>query len=193
MLPQIAQFLGPEFSEEKFKAEGNMFAYNLEPLLDIHLKSALMGELEANFDITYVYLFLAIASFILIIACINFMNLSTARSANRAKEVGIRKVMGSFRSHLMRQFLSESILLSVVSFVLATALAYLINRLGIATLRDALVLAVVVWGGFQVAGLVGSVLHEGYPITLYAIHMGDALAKVAASCLIITGLTSRFA
>lgn len=126
MLPQIAQALGPEFSEEKFKADGNMFAYTLEPMLDAHLKSSLMGELEANFDITYVYLFLAIAGFILIIACINFMNLSTARSANRAKEVGIRKVMGSFRSHLMRQFLIESILLSVVSFVLATALAYLL-------------------------------------------------------------------
>ena len=77
--------------------------------------------------------------------------------------------------------------------IVASALAYLINRLGISTLREALVLAVVVWGGFQVAGLVGSVLHEGYPIKLYAIHMGDALAKVAASCLIITGLTSRFA
>ena len=76
---------------------------------------------------------------------------------------------------------------------MASALAYLINRLGISTLRDALVLAAVVWGGFQLAGLVGSVLHEQYPIKLYAIHMGDALAKVTASCLIITGLTSRFA
>jgi hypothetical protein len=77
--------------------------------------------------------------------------------------------------------------------IVATALAYLINRLGIASLPEALVLAVVVWGGFQLVGLVGSVLHEGYPIKLYAIHMGDALAKVTASCLIVADLTSRFA
>jgi hypothetical protein len=77
--------------------------------------------------------------------------------------------------------------------IVATALAYLVHRLGIVTLRDAVVLAVVVWAGFQLAGLVGSVLHEGYPVKLYAIHMGDALAKVTASCLIITGLTSRYA
>jgi putative ABC transport system permease protein len=68
----------------------------------------------------------AIALFILIIACINFMNLSTARSANRAKEVGIRKVMGSFRSHLMRQFLTESICLTFISILLALLFAYLL-------------------------------------------------------------------
>ena len=77
--------------------------------------------------------------------------------------------------------------------IAAAALAYLINQLGIASLRGGLVLAIVIWGGFQLAGLAGSVLHEGYPAKLYAIHMGDALAKVAASSLIITGLTSRFA
>lgn len=77
--------------------------------------------------------------------------------------------------------------------VVAAALAYLINRLGIGSLRDALVLAVVIWGGFQLVGLIGSVLHEGYPVKLYAIHMGDALAKTVASCLIIAGLTQRFA
>ncbi|GIL22086.1 MAG: ABC transporter permease [Bacteroidota bacterium] len=126
MIPQLADALGPDFTLEKFTAEGNLFAYTLEPLTDIHLKSALSGEFEPNFDITYVYLFGAVAAFILLIACVNFMNLSTARSANRAKEVGMRKVMGSMRSHLIRQFLMESILLSMVSFVLATVLAYLL-------------------------------------------------------------------
>jgi putative ABC transport system permease protein len=126
MMPQITQMLGDDFTMEKFKAAGNMLEYTLQPLTDIHLKSALQGEFEPNFDITYVYLFVAIALFILIIACINFMNLSTARSANRAKEVGIRKVMGSFRSHLIRQFLTESILLSLISFILASLLAYLL-------------------------------------------------------------------
>lgn len=133
VMPQAAQLLGGDFTPEKFKAAGNRMNYTLQPLLDIHLKSSLMGEFEANFDITYVYLFTAIAGFILIIACINFMNMSTARSANRAKEVGIRKVMGSFRSHLMRQFLTESTVLSLLSFVLAVVLAVLMlplfNRL----------------------------------------------------------------
>lgn len=124
LIPQAAQVFGADFSMDKFTAAGNYIVYSLQPLVDIHLRSDLMGEFEPNFSITYVYLFVAIASFILLIACINFMNLSTARSANRAKEVGVRKVMGSYRSHLMRQFLLESVLLSVVSFVLAIGLAY---------------------------------------------------------------------
>ena len=92
---------------------------------DIHLHSNLEGELEANGEIAYVYLFAVIAVFILIVACINFMNLATARSANRAREVGIRKVMGSLRTHLVRQFLTESFVLSFTSFVLAVGLAWL--------------------------------------------------------------------
>ncbi|MFZ1725873.1 MAG: DUF1761 domain-containing protein [Albidovulum sp.] len=77
--------------------------------------------------------------------------------------------------------------------IVAAALAHLINRLGITTLREAMGLAVAVWGGIQLVGLIGSVLHEGYPVKLYAIHMVDALAKVATSSLIIAALTRRFA
>ncbi|MBL7858996.1 MAG: ABC transporter permease [Cyclobacteriaceae bacterium] len=123
--PQAAEILGGEFTMEKFQASGNKLEYTLMPLRDIHLHSDLTAELRANGDITYVYLFAAIALFILAIACINFMNLSTARSSNRAKEVGVRKVMGSLRSHLVRQFLMESILLSLLSFILGVAIAYL--------------------------------------------------------------------
>jgi putative ABC transport system permease protein len=123
--PQIAQILGGEFTMEKFKASGNKYEMTLIPLLDIHLHSDLKGEFEPNGSITYIYLFATIAAFILVIACINFMNLSTARSSNRAKEVGVRKVMGSLRSHLVRQFLSESILVTLFSFLLAIGLAYL--------------------------------------------------------------------
>jgi putative ABC transport system permease protein len=126
VMPQMAELLGNDLTLEKFIATGNKIEYTLQPLPDIHLKSSLQGEFEPNFDIAYVYLFVAVALFILIIACINFMNLSTARSANRAKEVGIRKVMGSFRSHLMRQFLTESILLSFISIVLAVITAWLL-------------------------------------------------------------------
>lgn len=126
MMPQIFQVFGNDFTMEKFEAAGNKVEYTFTPLTDIHLFSSLQGEFEPNFDINYVYLFVAVALFILFIACINFMNLSTARSANRAKEVGIRKVMGSLRSHLVRQFLMESILLSLISFLLAAAIAYLL-------------------------------------------------------------------
>jgi putative ABC transport system permease protein len=123
--PQLANALQGDFTMEKFKSQGNSWAYWLTPLTDIHLHSDLdEGELDANGNITYVYLFSAIAVFVLIVACINFMNLSTARSANRAREVGIRKVMGSLRSHLVRQFLTESFVLSFIAFILAIALAW---------------------------------------------------------------------
>jgi putative ABC transport system permease protein len=123
--PQLADALQGEFTMERFRAQGNEWRYWVTPLRDIHLHSHLEGELEANGDITYVYLFGAIAVFILVVACINFMNLATARSANRAREVGMRKVMGSLRTQLVRQFLTESFVLSLVSFVLAVVVAWL--------------------------------------------------------------------
>lgn len=125
MGPQAKEALGVAFDLEQFVAAGNKLEYTLMPLTDIHLHSDLTAELGANGDITYVYLFSAIALFILLIACINFMNLSTARSANRAKEVGVRKVMGSLRAHLVRQFLTESMLVTLVSFAIAVGLAYI--------------------------------------------------------------------
>jgi putative ABC transport system permease protein len=106
--------------------KGNHFIYHATPLTDIHLHSNKSYEIEANGDITYVYIFSVIAIFILLIACVNFMNLSTARSANRAKEVGIRKVAGSLRTHLITQFLTETVLLSFFSLLLAILIAALL-------------------------------------------------------------------
>src|SRR5690606_24555930 len=124
--PEIRSVFGEEISLEKFADDGSKLVYSLMPVTDIHLHSDLTGELGVNGDITYVYLFSAIALFILGIACINFMNLSTARSANRAKEVGVRKALGSLRSHLVRQFLMESILLSFFAFLIAVMFTYTI-------------------------------------------------------------------
>jgi len=121
--PQAMQYMNK--SLDQLREGGIWFAFHLQPLTSIHLYSQLNIELEPNSDIKYVYLFSIIAAFLLLIACINFMNLSTARSANRAKEVGVRKVLGSFRSHLIKQFLTESIVLTVLSFVLAIGIAYL--------------------------------------------------------------------
>lgn len=98
----------------------------LQPLTDIHLHSKYSYEIEANGDYSNLYIFGAIGIFILLIACINFMNLSTARSANRAKEVGIRKVIGANKSQLVKQFLFESFLLTSVATIFAIVLAELL-------------------------------------------------------------------
>ena len=97
----------------------------LQKLTDIHLRSHTDYEAEENGDIKRVYIFSAIALFILLIACINYMNLSTSRSTLRAKEIGIRKVAGAERKEIVFQFLSESILVSYVSLILAIALTWL--------------------------------------------------------------------
>ena len=122
--PQVAQIL--DISMDDFKASGNYIKYSLAPLTDIHLHSNLEYEMEANGNILYIYLFAGIAFLILALAAINFMNLSTARSASRAKEVGVRKVLGSLRSHLIKQFLSESMLISALSMIIAVLLAWIV-------------------------------------------------------------------
>jgi len=97
----------------------------LQPLTDIHLHSNLDSEIEANSRIEYVYIYGAIAFFILIIACINFMNLSTARSVKRAVEVGLRKVIGANRGSLIRQFIGESVVMALISLIFAILLVEL--------------------------------------------------------------------
>jgi putative ABC transport system permease protein len=97
----------------------------LQKLTDIHLRSHLDDEIEANGDIKRVYIFSAIAFFILLIACINYMNLATARSMLRAREVGIRKVVGAERKEIIFQFLSESVMIAWISLLLALLFAWL--------------------------------------------------------------------
>ncbi len=119
---QLDPFIDRHMSEgmsERTKLE-------LQRLTDIHLHSHLDSEIEANSDIIYVYIFSIIALFVLLIACINFMNLATARAAGRAKEVGLRKVVGARRPQLIRQFLSESILTAVFSLLIALSIARLV-------------------------------------------------------------------
>jgi len=96
--------------------------YELDPLTRIYLHSERQGELEQTGDIAYLYLFSGIGLFILLLACLNFMNLSTARSANRAKEVGLRKVVGAQRGQLIKQFIGESMILTIFAFVIALVL-----------------------------------------------------------------------
>jgi putative ABC transport system permease protein len=124
ILPQAKQFMQIN-SMDEFKKAGNKLEYSLMPLTDIHLKSDRYPEIGVNGSIQYVYIFSAVALFLLLIACINFMNLSTARSSNRAKEVGIRKVMGTKRQTLIGQFIAESTLMSYLAFVFALLLTFI--------------------------------------------------------------------
>lgn len=98
---------------------------NLWPISDVHLYSNLASEIEPNGNIDYVFVYLAVALFILMIACINFMNLSTARSSLRSMEVGLRKVMGADKMILIRQFMGESFVMTLFSMILAIILVYL--------------------------------------------------------------------
>jgi len=127
---------GPEYFsrtgvklETRFKEmanKGEFYKYWLQPLLDIHLNSTVKGTSPTKSDIRYVYIFSAIALFVLLIACINFMNLSTARYSSRFKEVGLRKVFGANRTRLIRQFIGESILFAMLSLLIALLIVQLI-------------------------------------------------------------------
>lgn len=107
---------------EDYTAAGNGYNYFLQPLADIHLTSQLQAEMKPNGNIRYVYIFISIAFFILLIASVNFINLATARSAERAREVGVRKAMGSDRGQLITQFLLEAVVLVVISLGLSSIL-----------------------------------------------------------------------
>ena len=210
MGPQIQAFMGK--SMEKLMEEGDLRGeFYLQALRDIHLHSDLLGEMEATSDVKYVYIFTAIALFILIIASINYMNLSTARSAGRAKEVGIRKVLGSFRSQLIRQFLTESMILSLISLVLAFVLVRLalpffnglagktmaISDLGGSTLLVVLVLVPILTGflagsypslfisAFQPVNVLKGQLKSGMRTGL--LRSGLVAFQFAASIILIIG------
>lgn len=120
--PLLEQGLGISFDE--FRRQGGEYSYAIYPLLDSHLKG-LPDDFEPGGDIRYVYIFIAVGVFILLIACVNFMNLATARAARRTKEVGLRKTFGSQRAQLMTQFLAESFVYSLLAMALALVMAAL--------------------------------------------------------------------
>jgi putative ABC transport system permease protein len=108
------------------KAAGFSKTLFIQPLKDIYLRSDIGNEIASNGSITYLYILGSIGIFILAIACINFMNLSTARSQKRAKEVGVRKVMGAERMELIRQFVGESFLMSLIALLLALLFSWML-------------------------------------------------------------------
>ena len=124
VVPEMQHDMGVSLAEAQKSI--NTIHFTLTPLTDIHLHSDTKYEMEANGDIHYVYIFGALAIFILLLACVNFTNLSTASSAKRAREIGIRKVMGSEKKQLISQFLTESILLTFFAMLLAYLFAFLL-------------------------------------------------------------------
>ncbi|MGN6543248.1 MAG: ABC transporter permease, partial [Ginsengibacter sp.] len=124
VVPEIQHDMGVSLAEAQKSI--NTFVFSLQPLTDIHLYSHTKYELEPNGDIQYVYIFSALALFILLLACVNFTNLSTARAVKRAREVGIRKVLGSLKKQLIIQFLTESVVLTFLSMIIAFGLLFLL-------------------------------------------------------------------
>jgi len=156
--------------------------FHLQPVTDIHLHSALESEWETNASYTFVKLFVVIALFILLIASINFMNLATARSAQRAKEVGMRKVLGANRKQLIWQFLGESFVTTTIAIVVAFGLAELVlihafnNIIG----KELSIMFMISWPffGYVVLGLVVLSLISGiYPAFYISAHRPSRVLK----------------
>lgn len=120
--PEVERFMG--VSLEQMQSQGGDYGYYTTKLTDIHLHSTSQGDIEPGGNVMYIYFFGAIGLFIIVIACINFMNLSTARSAGRAKEVGLRKTLGSLRSQMVGQFLAESTIYSLTAVGFALVACY---------------------------------------------------------------------
>jgi putative ABC transport system permease protein len=163
--PQLKTVIGKSIDE--FKRDGNFFKVSLIALPDIHLQSDRVGELYGSGNIQYVYIFSAIATCILFIAIINFMNLATARSANRAREVGMRKVMGSKKGALVGQFITESVLTCAVAMLFAVGITVAIfpffNELTGKPLDPSILLTSQVIVGLIILTLVVGVLSGSYP------------------------------
>ncbi len=121
LIPMYDKYMAPIFAKFNVKMQ-----YKTQPITSIHLHSDLQGEPEELGSMSYIWIFSAVAFFMMLIACINYMNLTTARSARRAKEIGIRKVTGSSKKQLILQFLGESLLTAFIAVLISAVLVLLL-------------------------------------------------------------------
>lgn len=163
--PQLEKGLG--MSLATFRKQGNDLGFYLQPLTSIHLHSACTNDLEPGGDMRYIYIFGVVGLFMLVIACINFMNLSTAGASKRAREIGIRKVLGSRKGELVRLFLLESLLLAGIALLLSLVWVRWALPLFNALSGKELHLGLVSWPGLTVVlvlfGLFTGLLAGSYP------------------------------
>ncbi|AYL99331.1 FtsX-like permease family protein [Mucilaginibacter celer] len=196
VVPEIAHDMGTGIAKaSKFV---NTFLFYLQPLSEIHLHSATKYELEAPGDIHYIYIFGAMAIFILILAGINFTNLSIASSARRSKEVGIRKVLGSEKGKLVSQFLTESVMLTLLALLLALGLVYLLlplfnnvaqKNIGIEFFLDTTALIIEITAAFLVGVLAG--IYPAFFLSSFqiiSVLKGNSGAKVGERNFLRSGL-----
>ncbi len=190
LAPEIKQFMGTSLDDFMTKAKMKL-DYSLQPLAAIHLRSNYDGgEFEPNSDIKYIFLFSAVSLFILILAIINFINLSTARSISRAKEVGLRKVLGSFRLDLVKQFLTESLVLCLLAMAIACLLTVIVlplfnsltaKELAVSALANPAAIAVIMALTLLVTILAGAypafLLSAFRPAAILRGHAGSATGK----------------
>jgi putative ABC transport system permease protein len=164
-LEEKIRFVSRNYIADQEDGSGYRQEYSLIPFHEIHLKSNLRSELEPNSKAAYVYTFLVIGIFILIIACINFMNLSTARSALRAKEIGLRKVAGAHRSQLISQFLGEAFLITLIAVVLSVIGVWFLLPIvnGFAGKSMTLVGNAAFWAGLAAITIFVALLAGSYP------------------------------
>ena len=185
---------------DEFIKKGNKWDFFLQPLTEVHLYSSNISSqfLYTLGDIKTVYIFSAIAFFIIVLACVNFMNLSTAQSATRAKEVGIRKVLGSEKKQLIRQFLSEAMLYSLISTIIALILVALLlplfNSVSGKNLQFESILSSGIWIFILLLTFITGLLAGSYPafyLTSFnpvAVLKGGVFKKSLSNLLIRNGL-----
>jgi putative ABC transport system permease protein len=179
VVPEVQRDMGISLAEAQKSVD--TFKFFLQPLTDIHLRSATKYELEANGNIGYVYIFSVLAIFILLLAIVNFTNLSTAGAAKRSKEIGIRKVMGSIKAQLMGQFLLESVVITFMALILSVGFVALLlpyfNELAGKQIEAQTLFNLKSISGFLGLGLIVGILAGIYPAFFLAFSKITAVLK----------------
>jgi putative ABC transport system permease protein len=178
---QVTRYMADVDKSELKMPAGQYLTYHLEPLTSVHLRSALAG-IEPNGSVTYIYIMLIVALLILVIACVNYINLSIAQSAGRGAEIGIRKVMGAAKNQLFRQFIGESVFVTLIAVVVAFGLGLLLlpvfNQVSGKQFTSGILFDPVIVIGLVVLGAVIGFAAGAYPAMLLS---NVRLAKILKS------------